>query len=103
MALVPNIPPPSYMTYFLPLALGDDATAQLRLTLHESRTTIEGGTTGLRTWPASLVLADFLLANPGAPVGAQGPIQLGLTNMLQILREGSMFWNSDRALGSSAP
>lgn len=26
---------------------------------------IEGGTTGLRTWPASLVLAEYLLAHPG--------------------------------------
>lgn len=34
-------------------------------TLLESQTTIEAGTTGLRTWSASLVLAHYLLSNPG--------------------------------------
>lgn len=34
-------------------------------TLLESRTTIEAGTTGLRTWSASLVLAEYLITNPG--------------------------------------
>ncbi|KAI0363050.1 hypothetical protein BV20DRAFT_1040100 [Pilatotrama ljubarskyi] len=33
-------------------------------TLLESRTTIESGTTGLRTWSASLVLAQYLLNHP---------------------------------------
>lgn len=31
----------------------------------ESRTTIERGTTGLRTWLASFVLAHYLTLNPG--------------------------------------
>ncbi|KAL0066545.1 hypothetical protein AAF712_006347 [Marasmius tenuissimus] len=35
-------------------------------TLHESRTTIESGTTGLRTWGASLRLAEYLIAHPGS-------------------------------------
>ena len=35
-------------------------------TLLESRTTIEAGTTGLRTWSASLVLGQYLLAHPGS-------------------------------------
>lgn len=35
-------------------------------TLLESRTTIEGGTTGLRTWTASFPLAQYLIQNPGA-------------------------------------
>jgi hypothetical protein len=34
------------------------------VTLFESRTTIENGTTGLRTWRASFVLAQFLIQNP---------------------------------------
>jgi hypothetical protein len=36
-----------------------------RVTLLESRTTIEAGTTGMRTWQASLVLGEWLLYNPG--------------------------------------
>lgn len=35
------------------------------VTLLESRTTIESGTTGLRTWPASLALAHYVIAHPG--------------------------------------
>lgn len=31
-----------------------------KCSLLEARTTIESGTTGLRTWTASFVLADFL-------------------------------------------
>jgi hypothetical protein len=34
-------------------------------TLLESRTTIENGTTGLRTWLASFPLAEYLIQNPG--------------------------------------
>ena len=34
------------------------------ITLLESRTTIEAGTTGLRTWKASLVLAQYLIQHP---------------------------------------
>ena len=34
------------------------------VTLFESRTTIESGTTGLRTWRAGFVLAQFLIQNP---------------------------------------
>ncbi|EIW63925.1 uncharacterized protein TRAVEDRAFT_111741 [Trametes versicolor FP-101664 SS1] len=61
-----DAPPPSYMTYLWPAG-----TAPIRpvysgyasATLLESQTTIEGGTTGLRTWSASLVLAQYLLSN----------------------------------------
>ncbi|KAF7337698.1 Protein-lysine N-methyltransferase EFM3 [Mycena sanguinolenta] len=35
-------------------------------TILESRTMIESGTTGLRTWLASLILAQYLILNPGA-------------------------------------
>jgi hypothetical protein len=34
-------------------------------TLLESRTTVENGTTGLRTWLASQVLAQHLISHPG--------------------------------------
>jgi protein-lysine N-methyltransferase EEF2KMT len=34
-------------------------------TLLESRTTVEGGTTGLRTWLASQVLAQYLILHQG--------------------------------------
>ncbi|KAK7686700.1 hypothetical protein QCA50_010300 [Cerrena zonata] len=53
-------PPPSYVTYFW-----RDPSGTIELaTLLESRTTIEGGTTGLKTWPASLTLASYLIKNP---------------------------------------
>ena len=35
------------------------------VTLRESRTTIQDGTTGLRTWLASLVLSEYLINEPG--------------------------------------
>ncbi|KAG1754771.1 putative methyltransferase-domain-containing protein, partial [Suillus paluster] len=65
----PSGPPPdSYMTYYWkppsPLALGSaDRNSHETITLLESRTTIESGTTGLRTWRASFVLASYLIAN----------------------------------------
>lgn len=54
-------PSPSYLTYFWRDRLGAIELA----TLLESRTTIEGGTTGLKTWPASLTFAGYLINNPG--------------------------------------
>jgi hypothetical protein len=42
-----------------------DISDYQRTTLLESRTTIERGTTGLRTWLASHVLAQYLVHNPG--------------------------------------
>ena len=36
------------------------------VTLLESRTLIERGTTGLTTWTASISLAEFLIKHPGA-------------------------------------
>ena len=53
-------PTPSYMTY-----LWKDGSTLRNATLLESRTTIESGTTGLRTWLASLVLAQSLITTPG--------------------------------------
>ncbi|KAJ3556707.1 hypothetical protein NM688_g1877 [Phlebia brevispora] len=52
-------PIPSYVTYFWESNSGFKTA-----TLLESRTTIETGTTGLKTWLASLVLAQFLITNP---------------------------------------
>ncbi|KAH8102379.1 hypothetical protein BXZ70DRAFT_776144 [Cristinia sonorae] len=48
-------PPESYTTYFW-----HDRSKYARSTLMESRKIIESGTTGLTTWPASMVLANFL-------------------------------------------
>ncbi|EKM61411.1 uncharacterized protein PHACADRAFT_168858 [Phanerochaete carnosa HHB-10118-sp] len=57
------IPPlPSYFTYFWRQGGGPDFESA---TLLESRTTIESGTTGLKTWGASLVLAQFLTVYSG--------------------------------------
>ncbi|EJD03748.1 uncharacterized protein FOMMEDRAFT_167074 [Fomitiporia mediterranea MF3/22] len=64
-------PSPSYITYIW----RDDSQGTDRhpsgsvldscrsCTLFESRTTVESGTTGLRTWTASFVLADYLVSN----------------------------------------
>ncbi|OJA15954.1 putative protein 35 [Rhizopogon vesiculosus] len=65
----PSGPPPdSYMTYYWKprSSLGSaDQNDHENITLLESRTTIESGTTGLRTWRASFVLASYLIANAG--------------------------------------
>ncbi|KAG0707578.1 putative methyltransferase-domain-containing protein [Suillus ampliporus] len=63
----PSGPPPdSYMTYHWkppsPFSSADRNSHET-ITLLESRTTIESGTTGLRTWRASFVLASYLIAN----------------------------------------
>lgn len=42
-----------------------DTVHQHTATLLESRTVIESGTTGLRTWLASFVLAQYLILHPG--------------------------------------
>lgn len=61
-------PPDSYMTYYWKpsssLASSNRKNYET-ITLLESRTTIESGTTGLRTWCASFVLASYLIANAG--------------------------------------
>ncbi|KAH9897817.1 putative methyltransferase-domain-containing protein [Cubamyces lactineus] len=60
-------PSASYVTYLWP---SEHPVANCvypgcaNATLLESRTTIESGTTGLRTWSASLVLAEYLLFHP---------------------------------------
>jgi len=41
-----------------------DVPRYSKATLSENRTTIEKGTTGLRTWLASFVLAQYLISHP---------------------------------------
>ncbi|KAJ7729264.1 hypothetical protein DFH07DRAFT_850404 [Mycena maculata] len=60
---VQNPPSQSYITHFWRPPANDLGTYQTT-TLLESRTMIEGGTTGLRTWLASLILAQYLILNP---------------------------------------
>ena len=59
-------PPPSYVTHYLRL-YPEKPNVIHRVTLLESRTTIEQGTTGLRTWPAAYALAAWLGKYPGLP------------------------------------
>ncbi|KAG1771292.1 hypothetical protein EDD22DRAFT_864227 [Suillus occidentalis] len=59
-------PPDSYMTYYWKPSsslASSNRNNYETITLLESRTTIESGTTGLRTWCASFVLASYLIAN----------------------------------------
>lgn len=67
--VVVHAPEPSYVTYFWPS--GSGLPENERVTVLESRTTIQDGTTGLRTWPASFVLADYLLFNPDLVSGTR--------------------------------
>ena len=63
-------PPPSFVTHYWKPApqsgppVSIPGTEYHSITLFESRTTIESGTTGLRTWRASFLLAQFLIQNP---------------------------------------
>ncbi|KIM47633.1 hypothetical protein M413DRAFT_205482 [Hebeloma cylindrosporum] len=64
-------PSQSYITHFwdfqtlLPSSLSTGSSTDVHsVTLLESRTTIESGTTGLRTWMASFVLARYLILHP---------------------------------------
>ena len=57
-------PSPSYITHYLQL-FPDTPDVIHRVTLLESRTIIEQGTTGLKTWPAAHALAEWLGKHPG--------------------------------------
>lgn len=63
------------------------------ITLKESRTTIESGTTGLKTWLASLVLAQYLLSHPGSIFNASASTivehDLELVTSRSVLELGS--------------
>ncbi|KAF9532088.1 hypothetical protein CPB83DRAFT_760781 [Crepidotus variabilis] len=75
-------PTPSYVTYFWrrkglaspveSVDLSDYDT----ITLLESRTTVENGKTGLRTWLASFALAQYLCSNPEI-VAQEAVLELG--------------------------
>lgn len=56
-------PSPSYITHYLRLSPDAPDTIH-RVTLLESRTTVEQGTTGLKTWPAAHTLAGWLGEHP---------------------------------------
>ncbi|KAF8326370.1 uncharacterized protein EI90DRAFT_1946266 [Cantharellus anzutake] len=59
-------PAPSYITRFwnAPSSESNVRTSRRSIALLESRTTIEDGTTGMRTWRASLILAEWLIRRP---------------------------------------
>lgn len=73
---LPSVPVQSYITHFWkpsttrshPSNGNIDLTQYSTVTLLESRTMIEGGTTGLRTWGASFVLSQYLISHPGDTV-----------------------------------
>ncbi|KIO26496.1 hypothetical protein M407DRAFT_24217 [Tulasnella calospora MUT 4182] len=76
-------PEPSYVTHFYKTANAQGPPKTI--TLLESRTTIEAGTTGLRTWQAAFVFANWLLQHPGV-VKAKKVLELGSgTGFLGIL------------------
>ena len=67
--IAPELKPPSqsYITHYWNYqpTNSDNVSSYLTATLLESRTTIESGTTGLRTWLASFVLSQYLILHPG--------------------------------------
>ncbi|KAJ7216779.1 hypothetical protein B0H12DRAFT_1241806 [Mycena haematopus] len=106
--------PPSqaYITHFWRPDMGDgfpkstcvDLDEYQTTTLLESRTMIESGTTGLRTWLASFILAQYLILNPvlvqrkrilelGAGVGFLGSVVASL-QLLDRAGPGTL-WMSD--------
>ncbi|KAF8204421.1 hypothetical protein K438DRAFT_1716134 [Mycena galopus ATCC 62051] len=117
--VVPGMPghgPPSqaYITHFwrpdqdngIPDSI--DLDEYQTTTMLESRTMIESGTTGLRTWVASFILAQYLILNPalvrrkrilelGAGVGFLGSVVASL-QLLERPSDGSdpgTLWMSD--------
>jgi len=61
-----DVPQPSYLTYLWRNVASNSLET---VTTMESRTTIESGTTGLKTWPASLALAQFVSSRVGLVKG----------------------------------
>jgi len=58
-------PKQSFVTRFWRWPNAKNEEEFLRTTLLEARTTIEAGTTGMRSWLASFVLAQYFLLNGG--------------------------------------
>lgn len=95
-------PGTSYKTFFFPLPPLPSTTSHAlsasiypeAVTLREEQKTIQAGTTGLRTWGASLRLAELFLARPTLlPDDKGGVLELGsgvgfLGLVLGKLREG---------------
>lgn len=65
-------PAPSYFSYIYKPPDSPDSSLRC-IILHESRMVIESGTTGLRTWSASLALAHWFFHHPGT---TDVPLQL---------------------------
>ncbi|KAL5495056.1 hypothetical protein ACEPAI_518 [Sanghuangporus weigelae] len=82
---VVQAPPPSYVTYIWRDTPTGSAGAKPELsiekcrkcTLFEARTIIESGTTGLRTWIASFVLADYLICHRKGVLKSSRILELG--------------------------
>ena len=73
VASASDIPPtPSYVSYIYKPPDSPDSSIRC-ITLHESRMVIESGTTGLRTWSASLAFAHWLFHHPGT---TNNPLQM---------------------------
>ncbi|KAI5124119.1 hypothetical protein M0805_000932 [Coniferiporia weirii] len=77
-------PPPSYVTYIWKNSrrtfcesLDTAYEHYQKCTLFEARTTIENGTTGLRTWMASFVLAEYLIMSCNDILGSSRVLELG--------------------------
>ncbi|TBU52299.1 hypothetical protein BD310DRAFT_998891 [Dichomitus squalens] len=92
-------PTPSYMTYLWPS--GDSASVGRPVypgcasaTLLESRTITEGGTTGLRTWSASLILGQHMLSHPELVKGKR-VLELGCGSGFLGVVTGSIHASAD--------
>ncbi|KAG5732137.1 Protein FAM86B1 [Termitomyces sp. T112] len=106
-------PSPSYIThYWRPKADASPIEECISLdsfetvTLLESRTTIESGTTGMRTWLASFVLCEFFTRNLdlirgkrilelGAGIGFLGTILVRLQQVFSIETPDHAIWLTD--------
>ncbi|KAF8240765.1 hypothetical protein L208DRAFT_1420241 [Tricholoma matsutake] len=114
--LLQEPPSQSYITHFWKPSSTDtnpqppheiiDLPQYHTITLFESRTTIEGGTTGLRTWLASFVLSQHLISHPdlvrnkrvlelGSGAGFLGIIIASLQQLCVSNQSSSSLWLTD--------
>ncbi|KAG7099775.1 hypothetical protein E1B28_001587 [Marasmius oreades] len=109
---LPLRPPPnkSFVTHFWKPIISDtgsvravDVSQYQTTTLHESRTIIESGTTGLRTWSASLHLAEYIIIHSdlirkkrilelGSGIGFLGII---VATVQRLLQQPMPIWLTD--------
>ncbi|KAK1924147.1 hypothetical protein DB88DRAFT_489232 [Papiliotrema laurentii] len=86
-----DLPQQSYRTFVYDRPAWTGQTGESRVTLLEEQVAIQAGTTGLRTWTASLHLAHHILTSPtvlfpDAPSGLPPCVELGAgTGFLSIL------------------